>query len=75
MAFAGLIAVPINFRLVGPEISYIVEDCDARAIIVQDDLLDKFESVRASLPIAAHSLLARHPGAKAGPYRVHSKSR
>ena len=39
-AMAGLIAVPINFRLVGPEIRYIVENCEARALIVQDELLD-----------------------------------
>ena len=53
VALAGLIAVPINFRLVGPEITYIVEDCDAKAIIVQNDLLDTLESVRSNLPIAA----------------------
>lgn len=52
-ALAGLIAVPINFRLVGPEIRYIVENCDAKAIIVQDDLLDALESVRSDLPVAA----------------------
>ena len=33
-ALAGLVAVPINFRLVGSEIRYIVENCDAKAIIV-----------------------------------------
>ena len=26
-AMAGLVAVPINFRLVGPEVHYIVENC------------------------------------------------
>ena len=35
-AMAGLVAVPINFRLVGPEIRYIVENCEAGALIVQD---------------------------------------
>src|ERR1700688_310469 len=30
-AKAGLITVPINFRLVAPEIRYIVQNCDARA--------------------------------------------
>ena len=37
-AKAGLVAVPINFRLVGAEIPYIVENCEARALIVQDEL-------------------------------------
>lgn len=51
-AKAGLIAVPINFRLVGAEIQYVVENSEARALIVQADLLDRIENIRASLPIA-----------------------
>jgi fatty-acyl-CoA synthase len=56
-ALAGLVAVPINFRLVGPEIAYIVGNCEARALIVQDDLLDAIESVRADLPVSAGNLI------------------
>src|SRR5215471_16989227 len=37
-AKAGLIAVPINFRLLSEEVRYIVEDAEATAIIVQHDL-------------------------------------
>jgi acyl-CoA synthetase (AMP-forming)/AMP-acid ligase II len=47
---AGLIAVPINFRLVGPEISFIAQNCEARAIIVQHELLGALEAVRKDLP-------------------------
>ncbi len=50
-AKAGLIAVPVNFRLVGPEVRYIVENCEARALIVQHDLLGVVEAVRADLPV------------------------
>ena len=42
-AKAGLIAVPINFRLVGREISSLVEDAGAAAIIVEDGLLGERE--------------------------------
>ncbi|MCD6031634.1 MAG: long-chain fatty acid--CoA ligase [Thermomicrobiales bacterium] len=52
LAKAGLVATPLNFRLVGPEIRYIVDDADARAIIVQDDLLDQVEGIRADLAFA-----------------------
>src|SRR4249919_243497 len=52
-AKAGLIAVPINFRLLGPEVRYIVEDCDARAFIVQDELMARAEEVRGELAIPA----------------------
>ena len=40
-AKSGLVAVPINFRLVGPEIRYIVEDAGASALIVQDALVHR----------------------------------
>jgi acyl-CoA synthetase (AMP-forming)/AMP-acid ligase II len=50
-AKAGLIAVPVNFRLVGPEVRFIVENCEARAMIVQDALRGVVEDVRADLPV------------------------
>ena len=53
LARAGLIAVPINFRLVGPEITFIVEHSQARAFIVQQDLRALVESIGAELPIEA----------------------
>src|SRR5215472_2332961 len=34
-AKAGLVAVPINFRLLGAEVRYIVENAEAAALIVQ----------------------------------------
>jgi len=48
---AGLIAVPVNFRLMAKEIRYIVEDCGATAFIVQDELLDRVEAIRDDLEI------------------------
>jgi len=51
LARAGLVAVPINFRLLGPEITYIVGNCDARAFIVQDELRPVVDSVRSALPV------------------------
>ncbi|MEW5888581.1 MAG: AMP-binding protein [Pseudomonadota bacterium] len=51
---AGLVAVPINFRLLGPEISYIVAHSEARAVIVQHELCDRIESVRSELPLEPH---------------------
>jgi fatty-acyl-CoA synthase len=51
LAKAGLVAVPLNFRLVGPEIRYIAEHCSARALIVQNDLVERVEGLRGSLDI------------------------
>ncbi|MBV8521278.1 MAG: AMP-binding protein, partial [Acetobacteraceae bacterium] len=49
--------MPINFRLVGPEIAYIVENAGASALIVDDELTDGLEAVRPDLPIPAGNLI------------------
>jgi acyl-CoA synthetase (AMP-forming)/AMP-acid ligase II len=64
-AKAGLIAVPINFRLVGPEIAYIANNAGIGALIVQHDLIDQVESVRADLPVRAGCYI--HFGAAQAP--------
>ena len=51
LARAGLVAVPINFRLTPPEIAYIVQHSGARACVVQDDLVDQVEAVRDDLEL------------------------
>ena len=56
-ALAGVVAVPINFRLLGPEIRYIVDNCEASALIVQDQLIDTVEQVRDTLPVSAHNFI------------------
>lgn len=56
-AKAGLVAVPINFRLVGPEVRFIVEDAGASALIVQDELMGVVEEVRGDLSVPAANLV------------------
>ncbi len=51
LARAGLVAVPINFRLMSPEIAYILSHAEARAVIVQDDLVDRVEPIRGEVPL------------------------
>jgi fatty-acyl-CoA synthase len=46
VAKAALVLVPINFRLVGSEVEYIVENSEAKAVIVQHDLLESLDTVR-----------------------------
>jgi fatty-acyl-CoA synthase len=52
LARAGLVAVPINFRLTAPEIAYIATHCEARAFIAQSELRERVDSIRAELAIA-----------------------
>jgi fatty-acyl-CoA synthase len=51
LARAGLVAVPINFRLRAAEIEYIVQHSEARALIVQDALVSEAQGLRAQLPV------------------------
>src|ERR687884_21349 len=37
-AKSGVVAVPVNFRLAGPEVQFIVEDCGAAALLAGHDL-------------------------------------
>jgi len=46
---AGLVVVPINFRLLAAEAAYIVEHSEAGALICEDALVDRFE-VDGALP-------------------------
>ncbi|MBC7730753.1 MAG: AMP-binding protein [Bacteriovorax sp.] len=57
LARAGLVAVPINFRLTAPEIAYIASHCEARAFIVQQELLDRVDSIRPELAIEPHAYI------------------
>jgi acyl-CoA synthetase (AMP-forming)/AMP-acid ligase II len=63
LARAGLVAVPINFRLVGPEIHYIAQHCEARAFVVQHDLVDNLMSIRDQLDIPSKCLVHFGDGA------------
>ena len=51
LARAGLVAVPVNFRLLPADISYIALHSEAKAVIAQDDLLGSVEPIRHELPI------------------------
>ncbi|MCB1916159.1 MAG: AMP-binding protein [Rhodocyclaceae bacterium] len=52
LARAGLVAVPLNFRLSAPEIAYIVGDCEAAALISGPEFVDTVAPIRAELAIA-----------------------
>jgi acyl-CoA synthetase (AMP-forming)/AMP-acid ligase II len=48
-AKAGLVIVPINFRLVGPEVEYIVNNSDAQALIVHDEFTPTVDAIKPNL--------------------------
>jgi len=48
-AKTGLVIVPINFRLVGQEVSYIVNNSDAKAFIVHDEFTPMLDGIKDDL--------------------------
>lgn len=66
LARAGLVAVPINFRLLPTEIAYIAGNCEARAVIAQDELHERIDAVRAELPVEPSRYIRFAGAARAG---------
>ena len=64
-AKAGLIALPINFRLTANEVRFIVQNAEASAMIVQDELIGLVEEVRHDLGLAEDRYI--HFGAQPRP--------
>ena len=53
LARAGLVAVPMNFRLTAPELLYIMQDAQVTGVIAGHDLFPLIEEVRHQLPLKA----------------------
>jgi acyl-CoA synthetase (AMP-forming)/AMP-acid ligase II len=48
-AKTGIVMVPVNFRLIGKEIAYIVENSDAQAFIVHEEFAPTVDSIKLDL--------------------------
>jgi acyl-CoA synthetase (AMP-forming)/AMP-acid ligase II len=48
-AKTGIVIVPINFRLAPVELAYIVENSDAKAIVVHDQFTETIDAIRTGL--------------------------
>jgi acyl-CoA synthetase (AMP-forming)/AMP-acid ligase II len=54
MARAGLVVVPLNFRLTGPEMAYILEHAEVSAIISGPEFTATLDGLRAELRVDAN---------------------
>ena len=52
LARAGLVAVPVNFRLTGPEIAYILNNAEVAAVIAGTEFCDTLDAQKKELSIA-----------------------
>ena len=63
VARAGMVGVPLNYRLVGREYSYLLNNSGAKAVIVGKDYTGTIDAVRAEIPTVHHFIsLASAPG-------------
>ena len=46
---SGAVPVPLNYRLAGPELAYIVRDSNAKLVIARGELVELIDSVRGDL--------------------------
>ena len=53
-AKTGLVTIPVLFRLAPPEMEYVINHSEAKAIIVQDEFVDVVNSLRDKLPNVKH---------------------
>src|SRR5712671_2749373 len=49
---ANVVMAPVNWRLAGPEIAFIVEDCKAAVLFVGPEFVEQIRNIKAQLPSA-----------------------
>jgi fatty-acyl-CoA synthase len=59
---ANVVMAPVNWRLAGPEIAFIVEDCRAPVLFVGPEFVDLIERIRSQLP-SVRTFIATEGGA------------
>ena len=47
---AGVVMAPVNWRLAGPEVAFIVADCKAPALFVGPEFITQVKTIKADLP-------------------------
>ncbi len=63
----GLVFVPLNFRLVGPELEYQMNNCGCRLLVFHDALVDSFTSIRGTVAVEQDKYVFLKSGAPGKP--------
>src|SRR3984957_959413 len=63
---ANVVMAPVNWRLAGPEIAFIVEDCKAPVLFVGPEFVEQVGKIQAQLP-SVRSFIATEGGAPGWP--------
>jgi fatty-acyl-CoA synthase len=57
----GAILVPLNWRLAGPELEFIIRDSGSRMLIFDPEFLDEVASLRSNLPFSSGDYVSVGP--------------
>ena len=66
----GAILVPINYRLAGPEMQFIISDCAPKAMVVGPEYVEIVDSIRNDIPVKDYVVLSDTPPAWAQSYET-----
>ena len=47
----GVTLVPVNYRLAGPEMQFILSDCDAKVLVFGKEYTEIVDSIRSDIPV------------------------
>lgn len=65
----GLVFVPLNFRLVGPELKSQLKNCGSRLLLFHDSFLENISAIRSEIPVDQDKFLFLQSGNPNGPNR------
>jgi len=57
----GAILVPINYRLAGPEMQFIISDCSPKAMVLGPEYVDIVDSIRKDIPVKDYAVISSEP--------------
>ena len=63
---AGVVMAPVNWRLAGPEVAFIVDDCKAPVLFVGPEFITQARSIRDKLP-SVRTIITTEGGAPEWP--------
>jgi len=69
----GAILVPINYRLAGPEMQFIISDCEPKVMVFGKEYTEIVDSIRNELPMKRYIAISNDPPAWAESYESLTK--
>ena len=66
----GAILVPINYRLAGPEMQFIISDCEPKAMVFGAEYTEIVDSIRNDIPVKDYLTLSSDPTQWAASYET-----